>query len=83
MATRLKGWQKPMKIRRVDFLYANQVQRRKIKVTLTNGTRIYIESCYESWQQYGGTTEELCLTMPIAERNNEWLHGWTDEMNGL
>lgn len=75
--------ERELKIRRVDFLYESQVRRRKIKVTLTNGTRIYIERCYESWQQYGGTREELWLTVPIAERNNGWLHGWTDEMDGL
>lgn len=63
------------KIRKIELLYVNQPNRRKVKVTLTNGTRIYIESCYESWQQCGGTTEELYLTMPIAEKYNEWLHG--------
>ena len=64
-----------VKIRKVEFLYVNQPKRRKIKVTLTNKTKIYIESCYESWQQYGGTTDELYITMPIAERYNGWLHG--------
>ena len=71
---------KEIKIRRVELLYVNQPKRRKVKVTLTNGTRVYIESCYESWQQYGGTTEELYVTMPIAEKYNNWLHGcdyWT------
>lgn len=63
------------KVRRIDLLYANQPKRRKVKVTLTNGTKIYIESCYESWQQYGGTTDELWVTMPIAEKYNAWLHG--------
>lgn len=67
---------KEPKIRKVEFLYVSQPKRRKIKVTLTNGTRIYIEPCYESWQQYGGTTDELCITMPIAERYNWWLHGY-------
>ena len=63
------------KVRKVEFLYANQPKRRKIKVLLTNNTRIYIESCYESWQQYGGNTDELYITMPIAEKFNKWLHG--------
>ena len=62
-------------IKNIEFLYRNQPSRRKIKVTLKNGTRIYIEACYESWQQYGGTTEELWLTVPIAEKYNAWLHG--------
>lgn len=64
-----------LKVKRIDFLYANQISRRKIKVTLSNKTVIYIESCYESWQQYGGTENELWLTVPIAEKYNNWLHG--------
>jgi hypothetical protein len=64
-----------IKIKKIELLYQNQVSRRKIKVTLTNGTIIYIEKCYESWQQYGGTTDELRLTVPIADAFNDWLHG--------
>jgi hypothetical protein len=67
-----------IKIRKVEFLYANQPSRRKIKVLLTNGGRIYIEPCCESWEQYGGTTNELYITMPIAEKYNAWLHGEGD-----
>ena len=66
---------KDLAISKVEFLFVNQPKRRKIKVRLNNGTIIYIESCYESWQQYGGTQTELYLTMPIAERYNDWLHG--------
>ena len=65
---------KNIEIKNIQLLYVNQPSRRKVKVVLSNGTRIYIESCYESWQQYGGTTEELWLTMPIAEKYNAWLH---------
>lgn len=63
------------KIKSVALLYKNQPARRKIKVMLTNGTRIYIERLYESWQQYGGTIDELRVTVPMAERFNKWLHG--------
>lgn len=62
-------------IKKVQKLFKNQVNRRKIKVTLSNKTVIYIVSCYESWQQYGGTVDELRLTVPIAEKYNRWLHG--------
>lgn len=62
-------------IKKIDLLYVNQPKKRKVKVTLSNKTTIYIESCYESWQQYGGTTDELWLTVPIAEKYNNWLHG--------
>lgn len=63
------------KIKKVELLYQNVISRRQVKVTLTNGTIIRVVSCYESWEQYGGTTEELWLTVPIAERYNDWLHG--------
>ena len=63
------------KIKKVELLYQNQVARRKVKVTLTNGTKIYIIPCYESWEQYGGTESELWTTLPIAEKYNKWLHG--------
>jgi hypothetical protein len=62
---------KTLQIRKTELLQKS----RKIKVTLNNGTVVKIESCYESWQQYGGNREELFLTMPIAEKYNNWLHG--------
>ena len=65
---------KELAIRRIELLYVNQPNRRRVKVTLTNGTRIYIERCYESWQQWGGTTRELGLTVDVAEKYNNWLH---------
>lgn len=70
---------KEIKVRKVELLYVNQPARRKVKVTLTNGTRIYIERCYEGWQQYGGTTEELFVSMPYVEKYNEWLHEGVEE----
>lgn len=62
-------------IKKVEFLYQNQPKRRKIKVTMKSGNIVYIERCYESWEQYGGTTAELYETMPIADEYNGWLHG--------
>lgn len=64
-----------IKIKKVEFLYQNQVNRRKVKVTLSNKTIIYIEACYESFEQYGGTYEELKKTVGIAYKYNDWLHG--------
>ena len=63
------------KIKKVEFLYINQPSRRKIKVTMTSGNIIYIESYYESWQQYGGTADELWQTVSLANEYNGWLHG--------
>lgn len=65
-----------LKIKKIDFLYTNQPSRRKIKVTLENNTKIYIESCHESYEQYGGITDELSLTVPVADKYNSWLHGY-------
>lgn len=63
------------KIENVEFLNANKPEERKIKVTLDNGTIIYIERCHESFIQYGGCTDELKETVNIAEKYNGWLHG--------
>ena len=63
------------KIKKIELLYQNVISRRQVKVTLTNGTIIRIDPCHESWEQYGGTTDELYLTVPIAEKYNNWLHG--------
>ena len=63
---------KTIKVKKIEMI--DRKKGRKIVVTLSNGRRITIEACHESWQQYGGTTEELYITMPIAEKYNDWLH---------
>ena len=67
-----------MEITEIKLLNANDVENRQVEVTLSNGTVIKIKKCYESWQQYGGTIEELGMTVDIAERYNKWLHGIED-----
>ena len=67
-----------MEITEIKLLNANDVENRQVEVALSNGTVIKIEKCYESWQQYGGTVEELGMTVDIAERYNNWLHGIED-----
>ena len=62
-------------IKSISFIGENRKNKRKVKVKLSNKTTITIKSCYESWQQYGGTQDELWITVPIAEKYNEWLHG--------
>ena len=64
-----------LKIKKIEFLYEKQPNRREVKVTLNNGTKIHIVKCYESWEQFGGTIDELRVTVPIAEKYNGWLHG--------
>ena len=62
-------------VKKVQHLYENQQSRRQLKITLSNKTVIRATSCYESWQQNGGTTDELWVSMPIVEAHNDWLHG--------
>jgi hypothetical protein len=64
-----------MKVKKIEYLNGHQRSRRKLKITLDNGRIIYAESCHESWEQWGGTTEELYVTLPIVEAHNAWLHG--------
>ena len=64
-----------IKIKKVEFQYQNIPSKRRIKVTFNDGEKAYIESCYESWQQYGATEEHLWESLPIAEKYNDWLHG--------
>lgn len=63
------------KIKCVEFHDNDDTEKREVVVTLDNGTEIHIESCYESWQQWGGTRDELSTTAVIAECVNDWLHG--------
>jgi len=53
------------KITRNKLGYITQIQ-----FTLDTGTNITAEPCYESWQQWGGTREELWETVPLLEKYN-------------
>ena len=64
-----------IQIKKIELVGENRPKNRKVKVTLTNGTKITIEPCYDSWHQYGGTEEELRLTVPVADKYTPWLHG--------
>lgn len=66
-----------MDIRAVSVVYNNvdQIGEREAVVSLSTGSEVHICVCYESWQQYGGTTPELRVTMPFADMLNDWLHG--------
>ena len=63
------------KIESVEVIDSKNPENRKVKVRLNNGTIVFIESCLESWQQYGGTNDELYATQPVAEYYDDWLHG--------
>ena len=62
----------------IDF-HGRKVKEREAVVTLNNGTEIHIAPLYESWHQWGGTTDELWTTVSIADCINDWLHGIEDD----
>ena len=72
-----------IKIVNVDYIDNENPELRVVKVELSNGTKIHIESCYESYQQWvesGPTCDEnwksiLWHTTEFAENINDWLHG--------
>ena len=70
---------KDHKIVDIEFKDNGKVSDREVVVTLDNDTEVHIAACYESWEQWGGTTEELGCTVDIADCVNEWLHGLEDE----
>lgn len=67
------------KITDVEFHDNGNIDDREVVVTLENDTEIHIAACYESWEQWGGTKDELCCTVDIADCVNDWLHGLENE----
>lgn len=59
----------------VRFLKNDKRDEREIIAYLSNGAEIHIIPCHNSWEQYGGTIEDLQVTMSIARKHNAWLHG--------
>jgi hypothetical protein len=71
------------KITKIQFIHEltkNDIETREVIVTLDNDSQVHITACYESWEQWGATTDEKWCTVPLADRVNEWLHGETDEI---
>lgn len=66
---------KNLYIKSIRYLYENKPSKRQLKIILSNRRVIRAEACHESWEQWGGTTEELYVTMPVVENHNDWLHG--------
>ena len=66
---------KTISIKKIEYLYENRKNKRELKITLSNKTIIRACACYESFEQYGGTVDELYLTLRTVERHNIWLHG--------
>ena len=62
-------------IEKIELLNVEDVKKREVIVTMKSGSKIHIISCCESWQQYGGTLDELRETVSVAKKFNKWLHG--------
>lgn len=56
-------------------LTTDKAGEREVHVTLNNNSVVKICTCYESWEQYNATRNELYATVGIANLYNEWLHG--------
>ena len=59
----------------IKFINCNTKDDRKIRVSLSNGTEVEIESLYGGFQQYNCTKKEAYITLHIAKRFCNWLKG--------
>ncbi len=62
-------------IKEIRFLSENCPSKRQLKITLSNGTVVRARAWFESWEQWGGTVDELWITESTTNRYDEWLHG--------
>lgn len=72
-----------MEIKEITLIEGENIEDRKVIVKVEDRGMEYevtIESCYESWQQYGAPKDVLYETMGIAEQYNNWLHGVEEEV---
>ena len=61
----------------VDVQYVNEddVDSRELRITLENGTEITAVACCESFEQWGGNSDEQWSALPTIEDNLDWLQG--------
>ena len=51
------------------FIYKSEPKvRLKVEDQFKTIQTVFIEPCYESYEQYGATTDVLWFTLPIAEK---------------
>ena len=62
------------KIKAINFTH-DERGGREVHVEMSNGEVVKIAPCYESWEQYNSYRDMLCITVDVAERVNDWLHG--------
>lgn len=63
-----------IKIKSIYFTHDKRGGR-EVHVEMSNGEVVKIAPCYESWEQYNSYYAMLCITVDVAERVNDWLHG--------
>lgn len=59
----------------VKYLNDSDVENRELKITLDNGTEITAVACMESFEQWGGTEDEMWSALPTIKENLAWLQG--------
>lgn len=78
MKRRMNEWteqrSKP-RILAVEPVDNGDIDDRMVVVKLSNGSEVHIVACQESWEQFGATQDEMWLTVPVAKKYNDWLHG--------
>ena len=62
-------------IESIGFFENEGAKNRKLVMVLSNGTTVRACVCQESWEQWGGTTDDLFVTLRTVEKYNDWLHG--------
>ena len=62
-------------IREIRLMNVSDIENRKVEVDLSNGTTVTIEALYEGFQQYNCNKIEAAITLSIAQKFNNWLHG--------
>lgn len=78
MKRRMNEWteqrSKP-RILAVEPVDNGDIDDRMVVVKLSNGSEVHIVACQESWEQFGATQDEMWVTVPVAKKYNDWLHG--------
>lgn len=59
----------------MELRNVNDKQHREVLVTLSNGTVITIVGYAGGFEQFGGTTREFRITLPLAWKFAGWLNG--------
>lgn len=62
-------------IKEIRYFGVNRKSRRRLRFKLSNGAKPEAVPCYEGWEIYNATKQEILTVMDAVEFHNEWLHG--------